>query len=58
MVREQPEVRVRVPGPVKDWLKQQAERSRRSLTGEIAYRLEEAHKAEVKEAAGQTSSQA
>lgn len=57
MVREQPEVRVRVPASVKDWLKQQAERSRRSLTGEIAYRLEAAHRAEEEEAAG-TASQA
>lgn len=38
--RKAPQIGLRLPPELKEWLEKQAEASRRSLNGEILYRLE------------------
>jgi hypothetical protein len=48
--RDSPVIMVRVPDELKCWLKQEAEKNRRSLNGELLVRLEESRSQQVKDA--------
>lgn len=47
MARDDPEIRFRAPRDLRAWLKERATANRRSLNGEVVYRLEAAMAAEA-----------
>ena len=54
-MRTYPQLRIRLPPDLDEWLEQQAQTNRRSKSSEVAYRLQEARKASEIPAAGQAS---
>lgn len=49
--QDTPQLKIRLPVHLRDWLKHKAIDNRRSLNGEIEHRLEQSRQQEVKEAA-------
>ncbi|WP_107327496.1 Arc family DNA-binding protein [Agrobacterium pusense] len=50
MKQQDPQLRLRIPENVKDWVKEKADANRRSMTSEIVFVLETAMKMEKAEA--------
>lgn len=50
MSREEPQIKLRLPGDLKDWIYQQAKTNHRSQNAEIVYRLQQSRAQQEKAA--------